>query len=119
MVTLLVESQEGIGNLDDILAVPGIDALVLGRFDLAHELGLNGDRYGERLEAVFETFAGKVRAAGLHCIARLGSSEPALARAQFQALLLGGARIFNMGSDREFMARAFRHALLPTSGARV
>lgn len=113
MVTLLIESQEGMDNLDAILAVPGIDALVLGRFDLAHELGLNGDRYGERIEAVFEVFARKVKGAGLHHVSRLGSSEPEAARAQFQALFDAGARIFNMGSDREFIARAFRSALSP------
>ena len=35
MVSLLIETQAGFDNLDAILAVPGIDAVVLGRFDLA------------------------------------------------------------------------------------
>ena len=113
MVTLLIESQQGLDNIDEILKVSGIDALVLGRFDLAHELGLYGDRYGERLNGIFEAFSAKARAAGVPFVARLKDSDPTLARAQFQDLRRTGAQIFNIGSDRELIARSFRQALVP------
>ena len=113
MVSLLIESKEGFDNLDAILAVPGIDAVVLGRFDLAHELGLNGDRYGEHLNGMFEVYAAKARAAGVTYIARLKPSDPVSARAEFAALHAAGARVFNLGSDREFIARTFRNELAP------
>ena len=36
----MIETVEAIGNLDDILSVPGIDAIYVGPADLAISLGL-------------------------------------------------------------------------------
>lgn len=108
MVTILVESEEGLANLDAILAVPGIDTIVLGRFDLSHEMGLYGDRYGTTLNTIFEDFVAKAEAAGVPYVARVGSLEPEAARRERAQWEARGARIFNAGSDRELIARVFR-----------
>lgn len=113
MVCLLVESQEGIDDLDAILAVPGIDTIVLGRFDLWHEKGLSGDRYHPDIDAVFETFAAKARKAGIPYVARLSSLEPEAARLQWRDAVKAGARIFNLASDRQLMHRAFSQVTAP------
>jgi 4-hydroxy-2-oxoheptanedioate aldolase len=39
---LLIETREGFDNLDEIVAVEGIDALLLGPFDLSSSLGVPG-----------------------------------------------------------------------------
>lgn len=113
MACLLVESQEGLDDLDAILAVPGIDTIVLGRFDLWHEKGLAGDRYSAEIDAAFELFAAKARAAGIPYVARLRTLEPAGASAEFQEAVRQGARIFNLGSDRQLIYRAFAQATAP------
>jgi len=41
LVMLIVETKEAVENLEAIAAVPGIDALFLGPFDLCLSLGLN------------------------------------------------------------------------------
>ena len=42
-VVLMIESQEGLTNLDQIAAEPGIDALFVGTGDLSASLGVLGD----------------------------------------------------------------------------
>lgn len=41
-ITVMLESKEAFDNIDEIAAVPGIDALAIGPADLAQELGLHG-----------------------------------------------------------------------------
>ncbi len=113
MVSLLIESQEGLANLEDILAVPGIDTIILGRFDIAHEMGVHGDRYGTALNHIFEDFAAKARQAGVPYVARLKNAEPQHMRRERDALIAQGARIFTLGSDRELIAKAFSQSLAP------
>ena len=111
MACLLVESQEGIDNLDAILAVPGIDTIILGRFDLWHEKGLGGDRYHPEIATIFEVFRAKASAAGIPYVARLSSLEPITAKKEWDAAVKEGARIFNIASDRQLIFRAFSQAV--------
>jgi 4-hydroxy-2-oxoheptanedioate aldolase len=41
LVSLIIETREGVENIDAIAAVPGVDALYMGLFDLCLGLGLN------------------------------------------------------------------------------
>jgi 2-keto-3-deoxy-L-rhamnonate aldolase RhmA len=45
MVIAQIESAVGVANMDSILAVEGIDGAVIGRGDLAADLGLAGSRH--------------------------------------------------------------------------
>lgn len=42
LVVVMLESAQGIANCDEIAAVPGIDALLIGTNDLCFELGIPG-----------------------------------------------------------------------------
>lgn len=42
LVGILVEGEEGIQNLHDISAVPGIDLIYLGLYDISQSIGLSG-----------------------------------------------------------------------------
>jgi 4-hydroxy-2-oxoheptanedioate aldolase len=42
MVWLLIESLEGLKNLEEIVKTPGVDAVGFGAFDLSQEMGLQG-----------------------------------------------------------------------------
>ena len=43
LVVIQIESVEGVNNIDDILSVPGIGAVMIGSFDLSTSLGMAGD----------------------------------------------------------------------------
>ncbi len=113
LVSILIESQEGLKNLDEILQVPGIDTIILGRFDIAHEMALYGDRYGSVLSDIFEAFATKAQEAGVSYVARLKQADPETMRKERDYFIARGARIFTMGSDRELLAKAFNQSLIP------
>lgn len=42
LIVLQIEGKEGIENLDEIMAVDGIDVLFIGPFDLSESLGISG-----------------------------------------------------------------------------
>jgi len=42
-VILMIETAAAMANLDDILAVPGVDAVCVGPTDLSYSLGLSGE----------------------------------------------------------------------------
>ncbi|PLC49898.1 aldolase [Pollutimonas subterranea] len=113
VLSLLIESQKGLDNLDKILQIPGIDTIIMGRFDLAQEMGLKGDRYGKEMSEKFELFADQCKRAGVPYLARLSSLNADKARAEYDYWIQRGARIFNLGSDRELIARSFSQALHP------
>jgi len=46
MVMFLVETTEGVDNLDEIVTVPGIDVMGIGQGDLAVDLGAPAPRFG-------------------------------------------------------------------------
>ena len=41
-VFVQIETREGLKNVDDIIAVPGVDVLMVGANDLSLELGCRG-----------------------------------------------------------------------------
>ncbi|MCO4824630.1 MAG: HpcH/HpaI aldolase/citrate lyase family protein [Amylibacter sp.] len=59
-----VEAQRGIDNLDDILAVDGVDAVFIGPADLAADMGYLGNDQAPEVQAVMEDAVKRIRAAG-------------------------------------------------------
>jgi 4-hydroxy-2-oxoheptanedioate aldolase len=64
-VVLLVEGPNGMAVLDEILAVPGVDALLIGPVDLSHSLGLAGQEDHPLVKATMREMAAKARARGV------------------------------------------------------
>ncbi|MFB6134153.1 MAG: HpcH/HpaI aldolase/citrate lyase family protein [Halanaeroarchaeum sp.] len=54
LVMVQVEGERGIDNIDDILAVEGLDAVFLGPYDLSQSLGIPGQVTDERVEEMME-----------------------------------------------------------------
>lgn len=96
----MIETAEALGNLDAILATPGLDAVYVGPSDLSLSLGC-APRF-EDLDppaaAAVQTIVAKATAAGvipgIHC----GSVAGALGRVK------QGFRFVTVGSDNRFMA---------------
>jgi 4-hydroxy-2-oxoheptanedioate aldolase len=68
-----IESQEGINNLDEILAVPGLDGVLIGPHDLSCSLGVPEEYKSEIFTTSIENIIKKARenqiGAGIHFFA--------------------------------------------------
>ncbi len=65
MVILLVEGQEGLANLDRIAAVPGVDVIYLGIYDLSQAAGFPGEIRRPEVVALVKENIGRIRSAGV------------------------------------------------------
>ncbi len=53
-VWALIETVAGVANIEEIVAVEGLDAIALGPFDLSHEMGFRGQPFHPEVTAVLE-----------------------------------------------------------------
>ena len=69
LIMALIETERGVANVDAIAAVPGIDVLWLGHFDLTNFLGIPGQfthpRYLAGVDAIVAAVARHRKAAGV------------------------------------------------------
>jgi 2-keto-3-deoxy-L-rhamnonate aldolase RhmA len=69
MVILQIEREIAVDNIDDLLSVPGVDAAVIGPFDLTISLGedsMNAPRVNEAIGKVVEAAKRHQVASGIH-----------------------------------------------------
>ena len=64
VVIALIEHIDAVDNLDEIVAVPGVDVFLIAPMDLAASLGHVGDPYHPDVEAAIERAEDGIRAAG-------------------------------------------------------
>ena len=64
LLLIQVEGEEGLGNLDAILDVPGYDGIFLGPNDIARSLGLAGQMAHRKVVAEVEKAARRIRDQG-------------------------------------------------------
>lgn len=60
-----IEHVEAVKNLDAILAVPGVDLLIVGPCDLSGSMGLLGQIHHPKVKAAMDEIAAKCKAAGM------------------------------------------------------
>ena len=112
---IMIESQKGIDNIDEIFSVPGIDGCVIGTGDLAYDIGHAGDLKHPAVEAAVE----QIMEAGLRhgiwvatVIRRPEDVAPWARRENHNVLVLGagyrmlaiGAELFNKAVDEALAA---------------
>jgi 4-hydroxy-2-oxoheptanedioate aldolase len=66
MVVLMIESVEAMENLDEILKVPGIGAIMIGEGDLSQQLGCPRQYEHPMMVEAKKVILGKAQAAGVH-----------------------------------------------------
>jgi 2-keto-3-deoxy-L-rhamnonate aldolase RhmA len=61
MVVIIIEQKQAVENIDAILAVPGIDVVFIGPYDLSHSYGFRGRQTPEVKEAMAKVVAAAKR----------------------------------------------------------
>ena len=104
LLVVQIESSEGVENIDDILTVPGIGAVLIGSFDLSASLGIVGQMQHPDLLAAVST----VRDACLRLDIPVGSTGRPIADriAAGETFLLGGQSNDQLAHARELVGRA-------------
>ncbi len=113
MVVAVVEDAEGLTQIDEIAATPGIDVLFIGTSDLSFSLGLRGKQNHPRLRKAIDTIVKAGRRNGKVLGRPAGSPEQVR---QFQA---EGFQFFQAATDTEFMAAGAAQFLKPLGKQRA
>ena len=105
LVIALIETKKGIENVDEILAVPGIDIGWLGHFDLSNAMGITAQFDHPELDRAVDKF--------LAACARHGKAPGFLAgsTAMAEAWLKRGIRCLCYGTDVALLQTALGEAL--------
>jgi len=101
LIIAMLESKSAVGNIDEILAVEGIDVFFLARVDLSKSLGYQGDKDHPEVRKVVDHLIERIRAVGKHpgaagdydMVARIAQSAQ-LIYVSTKGLLEPGARTY-------------------------
>lgn len=104
-VVIQVEHKDAVRNLDAILAVPGIDAVFVGPYDLSASMGLLGQPGHPDVVAAIDTVRAACLRAGLPFGTLCGNALQA--RHEIER----GARLLAVGTDILHMANSARAVL--------
>ena len=63
-IAIQIESREAVKNAEALAAVPGIDALFIGPFDLSVDMGLTGQASDPQMREAYSTVLAAAKAAG-------------------------------------------------------
>ena len=99
---LQVETRKGLKNLDEILAVHGVDGIFIGPSDLAASLGHPGEPDHPDVVPVIEDAIAKIKASGK--AAGILTADPDLARAYIKR----GVTFCAVGVDTTILTQAVR-----------
>lgn len=65
IVIIQLEHIEAVRKLDEILAVPGLDSILIGPYDLTASMGKRGQWHDPEVTEVFDTVCKKIKDAGI------------------------------------------------------
>ena len=98
MVFVQIEHIDAVGDLDAILATPGLDGIVLGRNDLSGSMGKLGQHADPEVQEAIDTVFSKTRQTDLFMGVAIG-----LDLAPVKAWREKGAHFFCIGGELEFI----------------
>jgi len=111
----MIETEDGINNLDEILSTPGLDGIYIGPSDLALALGMQptGDnddpKHAETVQKILDACRKHGVAAGIHTSSL----------AYTQRYLAAGFNLITLGSDSGFMMRMAAQELATAKGTQA
>ena len=110
VIIIQIEHADAVRNIDEILAVPGIDAVLIGPFDLSGSLGLLGQITHPRVQEAIET----VRSLCIqrHSLeARVPLGIYAVDAQAARGAIAGGFTLIALNTDAGWLAKGARQAL--------
>jgi 4-hydroxy-2-oxoheptanedioate aldolase len=75
ILMLQMESVEAYENLDEILAIPGYEVLLVGPTDLSASLGVNGDIHNSKVENIMSDVAQRIKGTGKYLATTFGDVD--------------------------------------------
>lgn len=105
MTIIQIESEEGLRNIEQILSVKGIDAVMIGPADLSQDMGIAGQLSHPRMEAAFREV---IKACERHGVA------PGIHLSDMQEVrkwIKEGMRFVTYSYDTKFFKDASRQAV--------
>jgi len=106
IVVVQIEHIDALKNLDKILQVPGIDAIIIGPYDLSGSLGVPGrfdhPRFKDALHTIIDSVAKSPVALGLHIV------HPT--EAELRERQSAGFTFIGLGMDTIFLQEGSRQA---------
>lgn len=105
LVMIQIETLEAVECIDDIARVPGVDLIFIGPGDLSQVLGIPGEMHHPRIREIGRQTLSACRSNSVH-FGILALQEEPLAYWKEQ-----GARLFALGTDALYLAKACRKAL--------
>lgn len=103
MVWAVVETAEAVQNIEDILD-QGLDAILLGPFDLSMAMGLGGDHEHPDVKGALNRIADMAQKKGVDCAVVLFAVEPDEIQASAQFWKEKGCRLITNTSDRAILS---------------
>ena len=105
MVMIQVETMEAVENIEEIVAVPGVDLIFIGPGDLSQVLGFPGEMHHPRILEIGKQVMSACHKHAVH-FGILALQEEPLAYWKQQ-----GAQFFAIGTDALYLAQACRRSL--------
>ena len=107
-ILALVETGEGVQNIESICAVKGLRAIVAGPFDLSVSLGHHGNVLHDDVLSALDKVVKAAQAAKLPIFMPVFSADVAEGRRQVDVWRGLGVRHFMVGSDKILIKDQFR-----------
>lgn len=107
-VWLLIEDMEGVDNIDAIVSVPGISAIVPGPFDLAQSMGHKADMAHPEVVAALRRIVAAATRRGVDTVAVLLATDSEGLKREAAFWREMGVSIFWIGGDRRMMSLAMK-----------
>jgi 2-keto-3-deoxy-L-rhamnonate aldolase RhmA/transcriptional regulator with XRE-family HTH domain len=105
MVILLIETIEGLENVEEIAATPGVDVLWVGQYDLSMSMGIPGALEDPRMRVAEDRVVAACEEAGITAGVLVGTVEIA------KSMRSRGFRMIALGTDINLYSRALRNEL--------
>lgn len=111
MVSIIIETPEGVANFREIVAVPGLDVIALGPFDLSQAMGFNGDWKHPAVRKKQEEIVDAALNNGLEVMPSIFDSHPLAVHEQIRDWQALGVRMFAISGDRFMLSSGFKSIL--------
>lgn len=105
----IVETELGLQNFDDIIAVEGVHAIAVGTFDLSVAMGYANDYKNPAIVSKFEELSSKIRAKGLDLMGSVLDYNHL--EAEMERLKAADVRLVLYPGDRFLLSALYRSAV--------